>query len=147
MERWGSGYDEVLRPRNPGLVYASVTGFGRSGPYAARLGYHTIIEAMGGLMSITGEPAGEPPDQRAIGSLPPIRFTARSRAHRFACRTKRPPRAGFSQESASPAARRSAQRTGYGVRPRNQDPPAARSGSRGRMWISTRFLPISLKVP
>lgn len=60
MERWGLGYEEVLRPRNPGLVYASVTGFGRSGPYAARPGYDTIIEAMGGLMSITGEPAGEP---------------------------------------------------------------------------------------
>jgi crotonobetainyl-CoA:carnitine CoA-transferase CaiB-like acyl-CoA transferase len=60
MERWGLGYEEVLRQRNPGLVYASVTGFGRSGPYAARPGYDTIIEAMGGLMSITGEPEGEP---------------------------------------------------------------------------------------
>lgn len=60
MERWGLGYEEVLRRRNPGLVYASVTGFGRSGPYAARPGYDTIIEAMGGLMSITGEPEGEP---------------------------------------------------------------------------------------
>ncbi len=60
MERWGLGYEDVLHRRNPGLVYASVTGFGRSGPYAARPGYDTIIEAMGGLMSITGEPAGEP---------------------------------------------------------------------------------------
>src|SRR4051794_35246937 len=60
MERWGLGYEEILRRRNPGLVYASVTGFGRSGPYAARPGYDTIIEAMGGLMSITGEPEGEP---------------------------------------------------------------------------------------
>ncbi len=60
MERWGLGYETVLRQRNPGLVYASVTGFGRTGPYAARPGYDTIIEAMGGLMSITGEPAGEP---------------------------------------------------------------------------------------
>ena len=60
MERWGLGYEEVLRRRNPGLVYASLTGFGRVGPYAARPGYDTIIEAMGGLMSITGEPEGEP---------------------------------------------------------------------------------------
>lgn len=60
MERWGLGYEEVLRRDNPGLVYASITGFGRTGPYAPLPGYDTIIEAMGGLMSITGEPDGEP---------------------------------------------------------------------------------------
>jgi formyl-CoA transferase len=60
MERWGLGYEDVLRHENPGLVYASITGFGRTGPYAALPGYDTIIEAMGGLMSITGEPQGEP---------------------------------------------------------------------------------------
>ncbi len=60
MERWGLGYEEVLRQENPGLVYASITGFGRTGPYAPLPGYDTIIEAMGGLMSITGEPEGEP---------------------------------------------------------------------------------------
>lgn len=60
LERWGLGYEAVLRQRNPGLVYANITGFGRTGPYASRPGYDTIIEAMGGLMSITGEPDGEP---------------------------------------------------------------------------------------
>ena len=60
MEKWGLGYEEVLRRENPGLVYASITGFGRSGPYAPLPGYDTIVEAMGGLMSITGEPEGEP---------------------------------------------------------------------------------------
>ncbi len=45
---------------NPGLVYCSITGFGQTGPYAARAGYDFIIQAMGGAMSLTGEPDGEP---------------------------------------------------------------------------------------
>jgi formyl-CoA transferase len=49
-----------LRAANPGLVYASITGFGQDGPYADRAGYDFMIQAMGGLMSITGLPDGEP---------------------------------------------------------------------------------------
>jgi formyl-CoA transferase len=49
-----------LRSANPGLVYASITGFGQDGPYADRAGYDFMIQAMGGLMSITGLPDGEP---------------------------------------------------------------------------------------
>ena len=49
-----------LRAANPALVYASITGFGQDGPYAARAGYDYIIQGMGGLMSITGVPDGEP---------------------------------------------------------------------------------------
>ena len=45
---------------NPGIVYCSITGFGQTGPYAARAGYDFIIQAMGGLMSITGAKGGEP---------------------------------------------------------------------------------------
>ena len=45
---------------NPRLVVASITGFGQDGPYASRAGYDYIIQAMGGLMSITGQPDGEP---------------------------------------------------------------------------------------
>ncbi|MBA3997717.1 MAG: CoA transferase [Candidatus Accumulibacter sp.] len=49
-----------LRALNPKLVYCSITGFGQGGPYAARAGYDFLIQGMGGLMSLTGTPAGEP---------------------------------------------------------------------------------------
>jgi crotonobetainyl-CoA:carnitine CoA-transferase CaiB-like acyl-CoA transferase len=49
-----------LREANPRLVYASITGFGQDGPYADRAGYDFIIQGMGGMMSITGIPDGEP---------------------------------------------------------------------------------------
>jgi formyl-CoA transferase len=49
-----------LRAANPRLIYASITGFGQDGPYAERAGYDYIIQGMGGLMSITGLPDGEP---------------------------------------------------------------------------------------
>ncbi|MEZ5994516.1 MAG: CaiB/BaiF CoA-transferase family protein [Hyphomonadaceae bacterium] len=45
---------------NPAIVYCSITGFGQTGPYAKRPGYDYIIQGMGGLMSLTGEPGGEP---------------------------------------------------------------------------------------
>jgi formyl-CoA transferase len=51
---------ESLRAAYPRLIYASITGFGQDGPYAARAGYDYIIQAMGGLMSLTGVPDGEP---------------------------------------------------------------------------------------
>jgi len=49
-----------LRAEHPRLIYASITGFGQDGPYAARAGYDYIIQGMGGLMSLTGLPDGEP---------------------------------------------------------------------------------------
>jgi formyl-CoA transferase len=51
---------ENLRSANPKLIYASITGFGQDGPYAPRAGYDYIIQGMGGLMSLTGLPDGEP---------------------------------------------------------------------------------------
>jgi formyl-CoA transferase len=55
------GLDAVsLRAVNPRLVYASITGFGQDGPYADRAGYDFIIQGMGGMMSVTGLPDGEP---------------------------------------------------------------------------------------
>jgi crotonobetainyl-CoA:carnitine CoA-transferase CaiB-like acyl-CoA transferase len=49
-----------LRKANPRLIYASITGFGQDGPYADRAGYDFIIQGMGGMMSVTGLPDGEP---------------------------------------------------------------------------------------
>jgi formyl-CoA transferase len=51
---------ERLRAVNPRLIYASITGFGQDGPYADRAGYDFIIQGMGGMMSVTGLPDGEP---------------------------------------------------------------------------------------
>ena len=50
----------TLRAENPRLVYCSITGFGQTGPLASRPGYDLLVQAMGGLMSITGAPEGEP---------------------------------------------------------------------------------------
>ncbi len=58
MAEFGLDYDQ-LRPANPGLIYCSITGFGR-GPGAALPGYDLLIQAVGGLMSVTGSPGGEP---------------------------------------------------------------------------------------
>ena len=59
LKKYGLDYAS-LYAINPSLVYCSITGFGQTGPYARRPGYDYMIQAMGGLMSLTGEPAGEP---------------------------------------------------------------------------------------
>lgn len=59
LERLGYGWD-ALRERYPRLVYAAVSGFGQSGPYARRPAYDVIVQAMGGIMSLTGQPDGPP---------------------------------------------------------------------------------------
>ena len=59
MERMGLGYED-LKKVNPGLIYVAVSGFGHSGPYSSRPCYDMIVQAMGGIMSITGVPGGEP---------------------------------------------------------------------------------------
>ncbi|AFT69620.1 Formyl-CoA transferase [Alloalcanivorax dieselolei B5] len=59
LRRYGLDY-ESLSADNPGLIYCSITGFGQTGPYASRPGYDFLIQAMGGLMSITGHRDGEP---------------------------------------------------------------------------------------
>ncbi len=60
MERLGIGY-ETLRQDFPGLVYCSLSGFGRTGPYADRAGFDLVAQGMSGLMSVTGEGPGRPP--------------------------------------------------------------------------------------
>lgn len=64
MEKWGLSY-ESLAADNPRLIMARVSGFGQTGPYAARAGYGLIGEAMGGLRAITGEP-DRPPARAGI---------------------------------------------------------------------------------
>ncbi len=59
MEKWGIGYP-ALRELNPRLIYCAITGYGQTGPLAPRAGYDFIIQAQGGIMSITGETEGEP---------------------------------------------------------------------------------------
>ena len=59
LAKYGLGYEQ-LREKFPGLIYCSITGFGQTGPYAARPGYDSLIQAMGGIMSLTGEVDGLP---------------------------------------------------------------------------------------
>ncbi|MBL4767146.1 MAG: CoA transferase [Rhodobacteraceae bacterium] len=59
LAKYGLDYDSLSK-LNPRLIYCSITGFGQTGPYAHRAGYDFIIQGMSGLMSITGEPDGQP---------------------------------------------------------------------------------------
>ena len=59
LKKYGLDY-ESLKAVNPRLVYCSITGFGQDGPYAARAGYDFMIQGMGGIMDLTGEPDREP---------------------------------------------------------------------------------------
>lgn len=59
LKKFGLDY-AALRGLNPGLVYCSITGFGQTGPLKDMPGYDFMIQAMGGIMSVTGEPEGEP---------------------------------------------------------------------------------------
>ncbi len=59
LKKYGLDY-ESLSKINPRLIYCSITGFGQTGPYAQRAGYDFMIQAMGGIMDLTGNPDGEP---------------------------------------------------------------------------------------
>jgi CoA:oxalate CoA-transferase len=59
MERLGLGY-ESLRSLNPRLIYAAVSGFGQTGPWSRKPAYDLIVQALGGMMSVTGMPSGLP---------------------------------------------------------------------------------------
>ena len=59
MERLGYGW-EALHARFPRLIYAACSGFGHTGPYAGRPAYDVVVQAMGGIMSLTGQPGGPP---------------------------------------------------------------------------------------
>ncbi|MDB4179237.1 CoA transferase [Amylibacter sp.] len=59
LDKYGLDYTN-LRTKYPSLIYCSITGFGQTGPYAKRAGYDFLMQGMSGLMSITGEPEGQP---------------------------------------------------------------------------------------
>ena len=59
LQKYGLDYSS-LSAINPRLIYCSVTGFGQTGPYAARAGYDFMIQGLSGIMDLTGDPAGEP---------------------------------------------------------------------------------------
>jgi len=59
MEKLGIGYDK-LKEINPRLIYASTSGYGQTGPYSHRPAYDAVVQALGGIMSITGQPGGQP---------------------------------------------------------------------------------------
>ncbi|HEX2384771.1 MAG TPA: CoA transferase [Acidimicrobiales bacterium] len=76
MEKLGYGW-EGLHPRFPRLVYAAVSGFGHTGPLAKRPAYDMVVQAMGGVMSITGQPDGPPTRVgTSIGDVTAGLFTA-----------------------------------------------------------------------
>lgn len=76
MERFGLGY-EALKQINPRLIYAACSGFGQTGPYRDKPAYDIIVQAMGGIMSITGAQNGEPTRVGAsIGDIIAGMFTA-----------------------------------------------------------------------
>jgi len=59
LAKYGLAYEQLAKI-HPRLIYCSITGFGQTGPYAPRPGYDALIQAMGGVMSLTGEPNGSP---------------------------------------------------------------------------------------
>ena len=60
LEKWGMGYEQVLKERFPRLIHCRVSGFGADGPLGGYPGYDAVLQAMGGLMSVNGEPEQPP---------------------------------------------------------------------------------------
>jgi CoA:oxalate CoA-transferase len=76
MERMGYGW-ETLHARHPRLIYAAASGFGHTGPYAERPAYDLVVQGMGGLMSLTGQPGSGPTRVgTSIGDIAAGLFTA-----------------------------------------------------------------------
>ena len=75
LQRYGLGYED-LKKIKPDLVYCSITGFGQDGPYKDRAGYDSVLQAMSGIMSITGEPDGQPGGGPQKTGMPVSDFSA-----------------------------------------------------------------------
>ncbi len=75
MDKWGLGYDEIKKI-NPRLIYASISGFGHSGPYMEKPAYDIVVQGMSGIMGITGQQDGVPTRVgTSIGDIVPALFT------------------------------------------------------------------------
>jgi CoA:oxalate CoA-transferase len=76
MEKLGYGW-QTLQPRYPSLIYAATSGFGHTGPYSLRAAYDMVVQAMGGIMSLTGQP-NSPPTRvgTSVGDIVAALFTA-----------------------------------------------------------------------
>ena len=92
MDRMGLGY-EALRELNPRLIYAAVSGYGRTGPFASKAGYDPIAQAESGLMSMCGEPDG-PPTRIGISVIDMITGTFATQAISAALYARRDTGAG-----------------------------------------------------
>jgi len=116
LARYGLDYP-ALSALCPRLVYLSCTGFGQSGPYAPRKGYDTVFQAMGGLMSLTGEKGGRP--GAAAMSISP-------------CSMARSPCSAWPQHAGSPWAkcRRARSAPVRSAPTADRSPPTARSSDR-----------------
>lgn len=76
LEKLGYGWDK-LHAAHPQLIYAAVSGFGQTGPYATRAAYDMVVQGMGGIMSVTGWPGGEPTRVgTSVGDITAGLFTA-----------------------------------------------------------------------
>lgn len=76
LEKLGYGWDK-LHAAHPKLIYAAVSGFGQTGPYATRAAYDMVVQGMGGIMSVTGWPGGEPTRVgTSVGDITAGLFTA-----------------------------------------------------------------------
>jgi CoA:oxalate CoA-transferase len=76
LDRLGFGW-ETLHARFPRLIYAATSGFGHTGPYASRPAYDMVVQAMGGIMSLTGHPGGPPTRVgTSVGDITAGLFTA-----------------------------------------------------------------------
>ncbi|HLB06568.1 MAG TPA: CoA transferase [Alphaproteobacteria bacterium] len=60
LEKWGMGFEKVLAPRFPRLIYCRITGFGAEGPFGGAPGYDAVAQALSGMISINGEPSSPP---------------------------------------------------------------------------------------
>ena len=136
VENFKVGGLSAVRPRlrkpravNPRLIYCSITGFGQTGPYAARAGYDFLIQGMGGLMSITGRPDGDGrrPAEGGRGAHRPL--------HRPVRRHRHPGRAGRARAHGPRPAHRhgAARRAGRMPRQPGLQLPDRRRASQRRM--------------